>query len=59
VVAISRRLIWLLNNDIAVSRYRARTSLNQLTIFRCEPLHVSRPLDADRGRVRVGPIATE
>src|SRR4029077_19441706 len=52
VVAISRRRIWLLNNGIAVSRYRARASLNQLTIFRCELLHVSSPLDADRGRLR-------
>src|SRR4029077_11760655 len=52
VVAISRRRIWLLNNGIAVSRYRARASLNQLTIFRCELLHVSSRLDADRGRLR-------
>jgi hypothetical protein len=52
VAAISRRRIWLLNNGIADLRYRAGASLNQLTIFRCELLHVSRPLDADRGRLR-------
>jgi hypothetical protein len=49
VVAIPRQRIWLLNNGIAVSQHRARAALNQLTIFRYEPRHVSRPLDADRG----------
>ena len=52
VVAISRRRIWLLNNGIAVSRCWAHASLNQLTIFRCELLSVSRAFDADRGRLR-------
>src|ERR1700736_4641226 len=52
VVAIPRQRIWLLNNGIAISRNRASAALNQLAIFKCELLHVSRSLDAERGRLQ-------
>jgi hypothetical protein len=52
VVPIPRQWIWLLNNGIAVSRKRVCGALNQLAIFKCELLHVSRSLDVERDRLR-------
>jgi hypothetical protein len=54
VVPIPRQWIWLLNNGIAVSRKRVCAALNQLAIFKCELLHVSHSLDAERDRLRGG-----
>jgi hypothetical protein len=39
-----------LNNGIDASRNRARAALNQLAIFKCDLLHISRSLERDRLR---------
>jgi hypothetical protein len=47
MVPVPRQANWVLNG-IAASRNRVAMALNQLALFKCELLHVSRRLDANR-----------